>query len=224
MRVLVIGQTPRLQRSLTRSGHQVMLASPGSDGVAAAATDAPDVVLLVSGMPGAEGLALCRRLRETSRVPIIVLSARSPRRSGRDAASALDLGADDYVRPPFRIPELLARMRAVLRRYRDRGEPAPRVLAAGELEIDFHCRRVTLGGREAHLTPTEYDLLCRIALAAGRVMTYRQLIDAIWGGDSPEMMRTLRMHVVNLRHKIEPDPARPRIVRTVPCVGYRLGS
>jgi len=198
-----------------------MLASASSDGLVAAATDAPDVVLLVSGMAGVEGYALCRRLRETSGVPIIVLSTRAARNPARDAMSALDQGADDYVRPPFRIPELLARMRAILRRYRGGSAPMP-ALSARDLEIDFARRRVTMAGCEAHLTPTEYELLCRIAFDRGRVVSYRQMITAIWGSESPETIRTLRMHMVNLRHKIEPDPARPCFIRRVPCIGYRF--
>src|SRR5262249_17839980 len=153
------------------------------------------------------------QLREWSSVPIIVLSVRE---GEKDKIAALDLGADDYLTTPFSLEELLARLRAVLRRAGGAEEPEPPTFFAGDLQIDFTRRRVTLAGNEVHLTPIEYDLLRYMALHPDRVLTHRQLLTKVWGPAYAEDTHTLRVHIANLRHKIEPDPARPRLLHTEP--------
>jgi two-component system KDP operon response regulator KdpE len=227
MKVLVIDDEPQIRRALRagleRNGYTVSLAGGGEEGLDLAAMHGPDLVILDLAMPGMGGLEVCRRLREWSQVPIIVLSVRE---GERDKIEALDQGADDYLTKPFSLEELLARMRAVLRRVpAGRGsseEPEPPTLTAGELEIDFAHRRVLLGGQEVHLTPTEYDLLRQLALSPDRVLTHRQLLTRVWGPEYADDTHTLRVHVANLRNKIEPDPARPRYLHTEPRVGYRF--
>lgn len=222
MNVLVIDDEPQIRRALRfgleRNGYQVTLAAQGEEGLDIAASQSFAIVVLDLAMPGLDGLEVCRQLRSWSRVPIIVLSVRE---SERDKIDALDAGADDYLTKPFSLDELLARMRAVLRRSRD-GEPELATLEAGALAIDFARRRVLLEGREVHLTPTEYELLGFMARHPDRVLTHRHLLTAIWGADHVDDVHTLRVHIANLRDKIEADPARPRILHTEPRIGYRF--
>ena len=222
-RVLVVDDEPQIRRALRagleRNGFTVMLASHGEEGLDAAAEHPPDVVLLDLAMPGTDGLEFCRQLREWSKVPIIVLSVREDE---RDKITALNLGADDYLTKPFSLDELVARIRAVLRRTGAAEETEPRSFAEGDLHVDFSHRLVTLSGQELHLTPIEYDLLRYMALNAGRVLTHRQLLTKVWGPEYAEDTRTLRVHIVHLRHKIEADTTNPRYIHTEPRIGYRF--
>jgi two-component system KDP operon response regulator KdpE len=223
MKALVIDDDPQIRRALRagleRNGYTVALAASGEEGLDAAAEAAPEVVILDLAMPGIDGLEVCRQLREWSSVPIIVLSVRE---GEKEKIAALDLGADDYLTKPFSLDELLARLRAVLRRTGSAEEPEAPSFSAGDLHIDFTRRRVTLAGNEVHLTPIEYDLLRYMALHPDRVLTHRQLLTKVWGPAYAEDTHTLRVHIANLRHKIEPDPARPRLLHTEPRIGYRF--
>jgi two-component system, OmpR family, KDP operon response regulator KdpE len=223
MKALVIDDDPQIRRALRagleRNGYTVALAASGEEGLDAAAEGTPDVVILDLAMPGMDGLEVCRQLREWSSIPIIVLSVRE---GEKDKIAALDLGADDYLTKPFSLDELLARLRAVLRRAGSAEEPEAPSFSAGDLQIDFARRRVTLAGNEVHLTPIEYDLLHYMALHPDRVLTHRQLLTKVWGPAYSEDTHTLRVHIANLRHKIEPDPARPRLLHTEPRIGYRF--
>jgi two-component system KDP operon response regulator KdpE len=223
MNVLVIDDESQMRRALRagleRNGFKVSLAASGEEGLDAAAMHPPDVVILDLAMPGIDGFEVCRQLREWTKVPILVLSVRE---GEHDKIKALDMGADDYLTKPFSLGELLARMRAVLRRAGQETEEEPPSFSAGELHIDFAHRRVTLAGNELRLTPTEYGLLRYMVLHPDRVLTHRQLLTKLWGPEYAEDAHTLRVHVANLRTKIEPDPARPRYIQTEPRIGYRF--
>jgi two-component system KDP operon response regulator KdpE len=187
-----------------------------------AATRQPDIVILDLGLPDIDGLEVIRRLREWTAVPIIVLSARGQE---RDKIAALDAGADDYVSKPFGVGELLARMRVVLRHAaRNSTDAAESTFAVGDLHVDLALRRVTVAGREVHLTPIEYRLLTTLIRYAGKVVTQQQLLKEVWGPQYAEQAHYLRVYVAQLRRKLEADPARPRYVLTEPGVGYRLAS
>lgn len=222
-KVLVIDDEPQIRRALRagleRNGFAPLLAETGEEGLAAVADQSPDVVILDLAMPGMDGLQVCKQLRGWSRVPVIVLSVRDNERS---KIAALDLGADDYLTKPFSLEELLARIRAVLRRTAGLDETAIPTFSAGELHIDFVRRRVTLSDRELHLTPTEYELLHYLVSNPDRVLTHRQMLTKVWGPEYAEDTHTLRVHIANLRNKIEPDPARPKLLHTEPRVGYRF--
>ena len=223
MRVLVIDDEPQIRRAiqagLERSGHSVRLAATGEEGLNDAALHPPDIVLLDLAMPGVDGFEVCRQLRDWTQTPILVLSVRE---GEEDKIRALDLGADDYLTKPFSLGELAARMRAVLRRTNSDVAEESRTFAYGELQIDFGRRLVTLAGREVHLTPIEYGLLRYMALRPARVLTHRQLLIAVWGAEHSEDPHTLRVHVANLRNKIEPNPSRPRYIQTELRIGYRF--
>jgi two-component system KDP operon response regulator KdpE len=223
MKALVIDDEPQIRRALRATlepnGYAVLLAASGEEGLDAAAVHSPDVVLLDLGLPDLDGLEVCRRLREWSRVPIIVVSVRE---GPEDKIAALDLGADDYVTKPFVLDELLARMRAVLRRQEGAEEAGEAAFEAGDLRIDFARREVTLAGQELHLTPIEYELLRYMVQNAGRVLTHNQILSKVWGLKYAGDTHTLRVHVANLRGKIEPDPARARFIHTEPRIGYRF--
>jgi two-component system KDP operon response regulator KdpE len=223
MKGLVIDDEPQIRRALRAglepNGYTVMLAASGEEGLDLAALHPPEIVILDLAMPQMEGLEVCRRLREWSTVPIVVLSVRDRE---EDKIAALDAGADDYVTKPFGLGELLARMRAVLRRVDIESASLEPLFRAGDLEIDFARRRVTRAGVEIRLTPTEYDLLRTLALHADRVLTHRHLLTAVWGGQYAEDTHTLRVHIANLRAKIEPDPTCPRFIHTELRIGYRF--
>lgn len=225
MRVLIIDDEPQIRRALRvgleRSGYLVSAASTGEEGLNAAAEHPPDLVILDLAMPGTDGFSVCQELRSwQSKVPIIVLSVRD---SEEDKIKALDLGADDYLVKPFGVGELLARIRAVLRRSASAEDepPAPGFKSAG-LEIDFARRIVCVGKEEVHLTPKEYELLCYMIQQRNRVLTHRQLLSKVWGPEYADDTHTLRVHVANLRNKIEADPARPRFIHTETRIGYRF--
>ena len=211
-----------LRAGLEGQGYRLAEAETGQDGITQAATRAPDLLLLDLGLPDIDGLEVVRRVREWSALPIIVLTAR-----GRDddKVRALDAGADDYVTKPFSLPELLARLRAALRRS-TRPEPGETnsVVEVGPLRIDLARRRVTLAGAEIALTPIEYRLLTTLARQAGRVLTRESLLREVWGPGHTRQHHYLRVYMAQLRHKIEADPARPRLLLTETGVGYRMAE
>jgi two-component system, OmpR family, KDP operon response regulator KdpE len=222
--VLVVEDEPPVRRflrtSLEAQGYRVMDATSVDEGVRFAKQWVPDVVLLDLGLPDGDGLDVARALREWSAVPIIVLSARG--QEGQKV-SALDAGADDFLVKPFGVPELLARIRAALRRsVRVESDPASSAFECGPLRIDFAYRRVTLDGEEVHLTPIEYKILVTLAQRAGKVVTQTQLLEAVWGPHCADQSHYLRVYMTHLRRKLEPEPARPRFFVTEAGVGYRL--
>ena len=222
--VLLIEDDPQIRRFLRASlgahGYELVEAVTGRDGLAQAAARTVDVVLLDLGLPDTDGLEVTRRLREWSLVPILVISARGQE---ADKVAALDAGADDYLTKPFSLPELLARLRAARRRAAQAapGQEEP-VYVVGELRVDVARHQVVAGGREIHLTPTEFKLLALLARNAGRVLTHRQLLKEVWGQAYLDNTHHLRVQMHGLRHKLEPEPARPRYLLTEPGVGYRL--
>ena len=222
--VLVVEDEAPLRRFLRASlgahGYRVLEAETAAQAELMAASHNPELVLLDLGLPDADGIDVTRRLREWSRVPIIVLSAR-----GRedDKVAALDAGADDYLTKPFGTRELLARLRVALRRVEQSGGASDAaVLELGPLRLDFARREVTRAGTAVHLTPIEYRLLVLLARNAGKVLTHRQILKEVWGPSYASQSHVVRVHVAELRKKIEPDPARPRWLETEPGVGYRL--
>lgn len=214
-------QTRRFLRTMLRANdYQVVEAATAREGLAQSAGRNPELILLDLGLPDADGVEVARQLRLSTRAPIIVLSAR-----GRepDKVAALDSGADDYLTKPFGAPELLARIRVALRRAAapDDGLLEP-VFVSGALRVDFARRDVTSHGEPVHLTPTEYKLLAALVRNAGRVVTHRQLLHDVWGANYEQQTHYLRVYMAQLRHKLERDPTRPRLLTTEPGVGYRL--
>jgi two-component system KDP operon response regulator KdpE len=222
-RILLVDDELSIQRALTpllRSrGYEVDVASTGTDALSSIAARPPDLMVLDLGLPDVEGTEVCRRVRATSKLPIIVLTARG---SDADKVSALDLGADDYVTKPFSPEELLARVRVALRRVFSPEESEIGRLQVGDLGIDFNRRRVVRGAGELRLTPKEFELLALLARNADRVLTHGTILRAIWGANAVEHPEHLWVLVAQLRRKIEPDPAHPRYVVSEPWVGYRL--
>jgi two-component system, OmpR family, KDP operon response regulator KdpE len=218
---LVIDDEPQIQRllrvTLEANGYRVFDAATGSDGIAQAAQRRPDAVLLDLGLPDLEGMEVLKRLREWSRVPVIILSVRDRE---DDKVAALDAGADDYVTKPFNSAELLARLRAVLRHVQPQGADA--IFRTGELEVDLSARVVRKHGQEIKLTPIEYSLLRLFVTHAGKVLTHRQLLTEVWGPKAVEQTHYLRVHIAHLREKLETNPAQPELFITEPAVGYRL--
>ncbi len=221
-RVLVVDDEPQIGRLLRTTlgarGYEVAVAGDGPAALELATSWRPDLVLLDLGLPGMDGLDVCRQLRTWSQVPIIVLTVRD---AESDKVQALDLGADDYLTKPFGIDELLARIRVALR-HAARAASGEPVLQAGSLLIDFTRRLVLAGGQEVHLTPREYELLRALATQAGRALTHRTLLRTVWGPAYEQDVPTLRVFITQLRRKIEPDPAQPRHILTEPGVGYRF--
>ena len=218
--VLLVDDDPAIRESMARelrvSGYSVVVAADGREGLRAFETHAPDVVLTDLSMPRSDGFELISAIRPTSRTPIIVLSVRG---NDADKIRALDLGADDFVTKPFSVAEVLARVRAQLRR----GSPSsPRTLAFEDLTIDSERRRVVQGGREIHLTPTEYSLLELLAVNAGKPVFTDHIIARIWRDAPGTTADTVRVHMSALRKKVEPDPSSPRYIVTEPWVGYRF--
>jgi DNA-binding response OmpR family regulator len=203
---------------LRHGGFRVTAVRDGRDGLRHARSGDVDLVVLDLMLPGMPGLDVCRALREASRVPVILLTARTAEHDRLDGFAA---GADDYVPKPFSPRELVARVRAVLRRAPPR-DGAPGVLVQGEVEVDLAARRVRIAGRDVELTPSELAILAALASAPGRVLSRDQLLSCLPGGSPEGLDRTIDAHVKNLRKKIEPDPRRPRLVRTVFGAGYRL--
>jgi len=224
--VVLIEDEPQIRRflraALTGHGYRLFEAGSGEDGLIEAATRQPDLVILDLGLPDLDGLGVLARLREWTSVPVIVLSARGQE---RDKIAALDGGADDYVSKPFSVGELLARMRAALRRRDQVGEGAgATTFVVGDLSVDLARRHVLVGDKEIHLTPIEYKLLTTLIRHAGKVLTHRQLLKEVWGPAHTEDSQNLRFYVAQLRRKLEAVPARPRYLLTEPGVGYRLAA
>ena len=222
--VLMIEDDPQIRRflraALAAEDYQFHEALTAEEGIAQAAARQPDLVLLDLGLPDRDGLEVIRGIRQWGQMPIVVLSARGQE---KDKIAALDLGADDYVAKPFAVGELLARIRAALRRAAPlAADGADTVIRFGTVQADFEKRVITVGGEEVHLTPNEYKLLQVLIKHAGRVVTQRQLLNEVWGPQHTEQSQYLRVYVAQLRRKLERDPARPRYLQTEPGVGYRL--
>lgn len=224
-RILVVDDEPQLTRvlrtGLKSRGYDVRAAADGLSGFETYSDWHPDLVITDLAMPNVDGLELCRRLRAVSQVPIIVLSAKGEEKT---KVEALDLGADDFVTKPFGIDELLARVRALLRRA-----SAPAInsstqtsLDSGDFHVDLETREIAVRGDPIHLTPKEFDLLVYFIKHSGKVLTHRTLLAAIWGGNYVEQNEYLRVFVGALRKKIEPDSASPRYILTEPWIGYRF--
>jgi two-component system KDP operon response regulator KdpE len=223
-RVLVVDDEPAIHRFLTpvllAHDYEVLRADAGTDALRLMAADPPDVVVLDLGLPDLDGKDVIARVRAWSDVPIVVLSARE--REGEKIA-ALDLGADDFVNKPFGVGELMARLRAALRHRMQRSGEMP-VVRIGGLEIDVAHRRVMRDGQVLKLTRREFDLLSVLARHAGKVVTHKQLLHAVWGPAHEQDTQYLRTYVGQLRQKIEPDPSDPSVVLTEPGIGYRLAE
>jgi len=222
--VLVVEDEPQLQRflrtALGAQGYRIVEATTVQEALIAATTHNPELILLDIGLPDGSGIDLARRIREWSRVPIIVISAR-----GRedDKVAALDAGADDYLTKPFGVNELLARIRVALRHaLASASSTGESVLEIGPLRLDLARREVRAAGAEVHLTPLEYRLLALLAQNAGKVLTHRQILKEVWGPGAANETHYLRVFMAQLRRKIEADPARPRLLLTEPGVGYRM--
>lgn len=218
---LVIDDEPQIRRllrvTLEANGYRVFDAATGNDGVAQAAQRKPDVVLLDLGLPDLDGLTVLKRIREWSKVPVLILSVRDQE---EEKIAALDSGADDYVTKPFNSGELLARLRAALRHSQPHGADA--VFRVGNLEVDLSKRLVLKDGAEVKLTPIEYSLLRLLITHAGKVLTHRQLLTEVWGEKAIGQSHYLRVHLAHLREKLETNPAVPELILTEPAVGYRL--
>jgi two-component system KDP operon response regulator KdpE len=220
--ILIVEDDPQircfLRATLTADGYLYHEALTAEDGIAQADARRPDLILLDLGLPDDDGLEVIRRVRQSSQMPIVVLSARGQE---SDKISALDLGADDYVAKPFGVGELLARIRAALRRSAPITE-AGAVRCFGRVEIDLDRRLVKVDGEEVHLTPNEYKLLQVLIKYPGKVLTQRQLLNEVWGPNHLDQAQYLRVYIAQLRRKLECDPARPKHLQTEPGIGYRL--
>jgi two-component system KDP operon response regulator KdpE len=218
--VLVVDDEPQILRALRTSlrgaGYEVETAETGAAALSEAAMRPPDVVILDLVLPDGTGIDVCRELRTWTSVPVIVLSAVGEE---REKVAALDAGADDYVTKPVGIDELLARLRAVLRRTVPSGEP---VIELGELLVDLEKRAVSVAGRSVHLTPHQFELLRVLAVNRGKLLTHRALLQEVWGPGYGSESNLLHVNVSQLRRKIEPDRAKPRYLLTEPGAGYRL--
>jgi two-component system, OmpR family, KDP operon response regulator KdpE len=219
-RVLVVDDEQSIRRAVGRAlaarGYEVQLATDGEEALTAAAVFQPDLVVLDLNLPALDGLEVCRQLRGWSPVPILVLSVREDE---PDKVAALDLGADDYLTKPFGIDELMARVRALLRRAQ--GAPRPARFRTDDIQIDLDARRVTRAGIEVHLTKTEWALLAELCHHPGKLLTHRWLLERVWGPGYAGDVDVLRVFVSQLRKKLEQDPARPKLIATDPGIGYR---
>ena len=220
-KILIVDDAQQVRRvlrtALSAAGYTIFEAATGEDALESIRTSAPDAILLDVNMPGIGGLEACREIRRTLDVPILMLTVRN---AERDKVLALDAGADDYVVKPFGMQELLARIRAALRRRLLQGKES--TFNAKDFTVDFEARLVTVRGRDVHLTPKEFELLRHLVLNAGKPLTHRRLLQAVWGpdyGDEPEYLRVM---INQLRKKLESDPARPKLILTEPWVGYRF--
>jgi two-component system KDP operon response regulator KdpE len=220
---LVIDDEPQIRRvvrhALQGELSRIAEAATGSEGIELAAAEKPVLIVLDLGLPDMPGLEVCRAIRAFSRAAIVVLSARQ---QDTEKAQLLDAGADDYITKPFSTLELVARIRANLRRALAAQEPVERRVMIGDLVMDLVARTVRRGDQPVHLTPIEWELLRTFATQAGRTLTHRQLFNAVWGRTFGDPQQHLRVHVANLRRKIERDPVRPQVIVTEPGVGYRL--
>jgi two-component system, OmpR family, KDP operon response regulator KdpE len=220
-KILIVDDAQQVRRvlrtTLSAEGYTIFEAGTGEEALESIRASVPDAILLDVNMPGMGGLETCREIRRSLDVPILMLTVRN---AERDKVLALDAGADDYVVKPFGMQELLARIRAALRRRAPQG--TEKAFVAKDFSVDFETRIVMVRGREVHLTPKEFELLRHLVLNAGKPLTHRRLLQAVWGpdyGDEPEYLRVM---VNQLRKKIESDPARPKLILTEPWVGYRF--
>jgi two-component system KDP operon response regulator KdpE len=222
-RILVVDDESQITRvlrtTLSSQGYDIRTANDGETALEIVKDWMPDMVVTDLAMPGMDGLELCRRLRATTQIPIIVLSVRGEERT---KVKALDAGADDYVTKPFGMEELLARVRANLRRAPAAEDEESRPIEIGDFRIDPAAHKVALRGREIHLTPKEFELLVYLARRPGKVVSHRTLLAAVWGGQSTEQMEYLRVFVGQLRKKLEPQVSSPRYIVTEPWIGYRF--
>ena len=220
--ILVVDDEPQITRvlrtSLSANGYDVRVAHDGESALELMKDWRADLVVTDLGMPNVNGVELCRRVRHTSEIPIIVLSVRDQEKT---KIEALDAGADDYVTKPFSFEELMARIRANLRRTPS-AEAAPKVIDAGDFHIDLEGHRVAVNGREVRLTPKEFDLLVYLAQHPCKVITTRKLLGAVWGSNSTEQPEYVRVFVNHLRKKLEADAEHPKYIVTEPWVGYRF--
>jgi two-component system KDP operon response regulator KdpE len=220
-KVLVVDDEAQITRVLLRglesAGYQVRVANDGRTGLETYRTWLPDLVITDLSMPGFDGLELCSRIRQLSEVPLLVLSVKDDEPT---KVKAFDLGADDYVSKPFGMAELVARVRALLRR--SSAAPQDTAYEAGDFKIDPQQRLVEVSGRPVHLTPKEYDLIQYFLAHPGRVLTHRAILSAIWGSNSAEQPEYLRVFIANLRKKLEPNPRTPKYIKTEPWIGYRF--
>ena len=220
--ILVVDDEPQITRvlrtSLTAQGYEIRVANDGETALEIAKDFAPDLVITDLAMPNMNGIELCRHLRHVSQVPILVLSVRGEERS---KVEALDSGADDYITKPFSTAELLARIRAALRRAPTTTEPKTRI-ETGDFLIDVDAHSVTVAGRDVRLTPKEFDVLLYMAQRPHKVLTHRAILNAVWGSNSMEQNEYLRVFVGQLRKKLEADAGEPKYILTEPWVGYRF--
>jgi two-component system KDP operon response regulator KdpE len=221
MKVLVVDDEASIRRflrvTLTSQAYTVFEATSGNEALMHVTEERPDIVILDLGLPDIDGIEVTRLLREWTQMPIIILSVRG---AEKDKIAALDAGADDYLTKPFGVGELLARLRAALRRTAK--APDDPVFTSGDFKVDLSKRLVTVSGNEVSLTPNEYGLLRILVIHAGRVLTHRHLLREVWGAEYGNELHMLHVNISNLRHKIEPDPDRPKLIITEPGVGYRL--
>jgi two-component system, OmpR family, KDP operon response regulator KdpE len=220
LRVLIVDDEIAIQRflrvALNGEGFVVSEAANGKDALVAITKERPDLIILDLGLPDMDGIEVTRRLREWSKVPVIILSVREQE---VEKIAALDAGADDYLTKPFGVGELLARIRTIMRRQTDlASEP---IFSLGNLTVDLANRLVSVKNQEIQLTPTEYDILKSLVIYAGKVLTNKQLLHQVWG-EGYDDLHILRVNISNLRRKLEPDPSRPTYIHTEPGVGYRL--
>jgi len=223
--VLVVDDEPRylemIRFNLEAAGYRVTCAGTGEEALGRFGTDEPHLIILDLMLPGLDGFEVCRRVRDESTCPIIMLTAKG---SDEDKVKGLRLGADDYITKPFSAQELMARVEAVLRRSRpdESAERQPDILTVGELQIDFPRMQVTLAGSDVRLSPTEYRLLCCLAASAGTVLSRGELLTRVWGDAYRSEEEILRVTVWRLRHKLADDPSNPRFIITRPGLGYML--
>lgn len=219
--ILIVDDEPQIRRvlrtTLTSQGYSVLEAPGGDSALETIRTERADLILLDENMPGRSGLDVCREIRSSSDVPIIMLTVRN---TERDKVQALDAGADDYVVKPFGVEELLARIRAALRRAAPTDALPP--FSSSDLKIDFEKRAVTVKGKPVRLTPKEFELLRHLVGNQGKALAHRRLLQAVWGPDYGEETEYLRVFINQLRKKIEPDPSHPRYIHTDPWIGYRF--
>jgi two-component system, OmpR family, KDP operon response regulator KdpE len=219
--ILIVDDEPQIRRvmrtTLSSQGYSVLEAPNGDQALEAIRSERVDLILLDVNMPGRSGLEVCREIRSSSDVPIIMLTVRN---TERDKVQALDAGADDYVVKPFGVEELLARIRAALRRAAPVDAPPP--FSSHDLKIDFEKRAVAVKGRPVRLTPKEFELLRHLVANQGKALPHRRLLQAVWGPDYGEETEYLRVFINQLRKKIEPDPRHPRYIHTEPWIGYRF--
>jgi len=222
-KVLIVDDDPQIRRvmkmTLSGEGYEVAEARTGEEAQLELRASHYDLMLLDLNMPGDSGFETCRTVRATSEIPIIVLTVRN---TEQDKVTALDAGADDFITKPFGSPELLARIRAVLRRSPAPPEGGPRSMTLGRVEIDFPARKVVSEGKQLHLTPKEFDLLRYLVQNPNRAIPHRELLQAIWGPDYGDQVEYLRVFIRQLRRKIEANPEKPEYLLTEPWVGYRF--